>query len=445
LRTQLPLLRQALESQNPEAFEELQAEPITTFYEYELGGIVLVDSGWTLPRDICSGRLRLASISGNSPIRAVVTAVSDFAGRPIAGGPFDPRNGKTINGVWFRTDHPIIENDPGRFVHALSQLHSGVGTALRHHEVIGVVFPEETGHRSTADGWIFLRPNTSGKRRSRHSTTTFVRAGRIGVSDISARYPQFVALQDRGAAIFGLGCLGAPSLLELARCGVRRLKFLDADFVEAGTIVRWPLGISAAGWPKAIALATFIDREYPWVSIVARGHRLGGVDQNPSDNVVFEEFLQDVDLVYDATAEIGLQNVLSDLARDRGLPYLCVSGVAGGVGGIVARLRPPRTGCWWCLQKFIDENTIPVPQATDNSTVQPQGCAAVTYVGANYDLQEVALQGVRMAISTLVQDGGDYNWDVGVVRLRGERGELIAPQWSTHVLLPHPTCPVCNS
>lgn len=194
-----------------------------------------------------------------------------------------------------------------------------------------------------------------------------------------------------------------------------------------------------------MALASFIDREYPWVQMMARAHRLGGVDQNPSDNAVLEEFLQDIDLVYDATAEIGLQNVLSNLADERRLPYICVSGVAGGVGGVVARLRPPRTGCWWCLQKAIEENAISVPEASDGSAVQPQGCAAVTYVGANHDLQEIALQGVRLAISTLVESEGDYEWDVGVVRLRGHHGEPLAPQWSTYALPPHPACPVCTT
>lgn len=445
LSSQLPLLRQALESPSPQAFEELQGEPITTFYQYEMGGIVLVDSAWMLPHNIQAGRLRLASLGTSEPLRAVVIAINDLTGQQIARGPFNPPQAKTLDGMWFRSNQPIVENDPIRFIAALSQTHSGVDKALRRYELIGVVFPEETGHRSTTDGWIFVRRQTSGTKKGRQSTTTFVRAGRIGTSDVSARYPQFVTLQSRGVAAFGLGCLGAPSLLELARCGVARLKFLDADFVEPGTIVRWPLGVSAVGHLKAFALADFIGRNYPWVSIAARGHRIGGVDQEPpnNDNVVLEDFLTQVDLIYDATAEIGLQNVLSELARERGLPYICVSAVAGGVGGIVARLRPPATGCWWCLQKSIEDNSIPIPQPCDGSAVQPQGCAAVTYVGADYDLQEVALQGVRLAIATLLQDGRDYDWDVGVVRLRGQDNGLIAPQWSTYALPRHPSCPIC--
>ena len=445
LRAQLPLLRRALESPNPGEFEEQQGEPITTFYEYEPGGIVFVDSGWALPPDALSGRFQIALLNGKGPLRGVVTVLGDLAGRPLVPGPFCPGSAQKQNGMWFRLDQPIVENDPAKFVRALSQVHSGVGAALRRDEVIGVVFPEETSHRRKSDGWLFLRRHTSGNKNRSAAGTTFVRAGRIGLADVAARFPRFKQLQDRGIAVFGLGCIGAPSLLEFARSGVRRLRFLDADLVEAGTIVRWPLGLSAAGWPKAIVLANFIAREYPWVAITARGHRIGGIDQDPSDNAVFEEFLlEDIDVLYDATAEIGLQDVLSSLARERGIPYICVSAVAGGIGGVVARLDPPRTGCWWCLQKAIDEGTIAIPVASDGSSVQPQGCAAITYIGADHDLQEIALQGVRLAIATLARDGSDYKWDVGVVRLQGEEGEPVAPQWSTYKLSRHAECPVCN-
>lgn len=164
LGTQLPLLRQALESPNPELFEEPQGEPITTFYQYEMGGIVLVDSAWTLPREIRSGRLRLASLGANGPFRAVVVALNDLSGQQIARGPFNPPNARTFDGLWFRSEQSIVENDPVKFVARLSQMHSGVEKALRRHELIAVVFPEETGHRSATDGWIFVRRQISGLR-----------------------------------------------------------------------------------------------------------------------------------------------------------------------------------------------------------------------------------------------------------------------------------------
>jgi hypothetical protein len=444
LRTQLPLLRQALESPDSTDFEELQGEPITAFYEYDPGAMLFVDSAWTLPADLQSGRLQIALLDSSAPLRGVIAAIGDHDGQVLAPGPFIPQNARTINASWFRVDQPIVENDVAKFLETLSLTHSDARKALRRDEVIGVVFPEETGHKVKSDGWLFVQRRTSQRKSIKSATVSFVRAGRIGLKDLSARYPFFATLQKRGAAVFGLGCLGAPSLLEFARCGFGRLRFLDTDIVEPGTIVRWPLGLSATGWPKAIALANFIAREYPWANLKGRSHRLGWVDQNPSDSVVLEEFLKDVDIVYDATAETGLQNVLSTVAAEKGLPYVCVSAIAGGVGGIAARLRPPTTGCWWCLQKSIDDGAIQIPSVPEDGMVQPEGCATLTYVGADYDLQEVALQGVRLTIAALVQDRADYAWDVGVLSLVGEKGERIAPQWSTYSLSRHPACTVCN-
>ena len=57
-----------------------------------------------------------------------------------------------------------------------------------------------------------------------------------------------------------------------------------------------------------------------------------------------KDLLTGVDLLYDATAETGLQYLLSDLAGEQGIPYICVSTNEGAWGGLVARILPGKTG-----------------------------------------------------------------------------------------------------
>jgi molybdopterin/thiamine biosynthesis adenylyltransferase len=49
-------------------------------------------------------------------------------------------------------------------------------------------------------------------------------------------------MQAKRVGVVGLGALGAPVVLELAKNLTGELRILDGDHVDAGTIVRWPVG-----------------------------------------------------------------------------------------------------------------------------------------------------------------------------------------------------------
>ena len=91
----------------------------------------------------------------------------------------------------------------------------------------------------------------------------------------------------------------------------------------------------------------------------------------------------------------------------------------------------------------------PPPARDDESgRVQPTGCGDPTFIGAGFDLAELALTGARVVVSTLCEGipGGypEAEWDVGVLALRDTAGRLIAPVWSTHALRKHPRCQSCS-
>lgn len=148
--------------------------------------------------------------------------------------------------------------------------------------------------------------------------------------DLFERIPELSPLRNKTVAVVGLGCVGAPSVLALARAGIGELRLLDGDFVSPGTTCRWPIGFSAAGGGKVKALQEFIGKNYPFTQIgighypegmgadfrLRLGESLAGVDQMG----VLEKLLEGADLIYDATAEEGINQLLCDLAKKFGYP-----------------------------------------------------------------------------------------------------------------------------
>jgi hypothetical protein len=258
-------------------------------------------------------------------------------------------------------------------------------------------------------------------------------------------------LRSKVVAQVGVGCLGGPSALEFARAGVAELRVLDDDWIEPGTTVRWPLGLGVAGRLKAEVVSGFIRENYPYTKVNAYRRRLGGIriSGGISDQEVLAELTDGASLIYDASAEFGVQYMLSEYARKREIPYIAVMGTNGGWGGWVVRIRPRQTaGCWACFQSLRFYDNFPGPPAAPAGEFQPVGCSSPTFTGASFDLTHVALQGVRVAVSTMCAgDESGYpstDWDLAVVSLRSPDGQLIAPTVQTLALPRHPRCPVCK-
>jgi hypothetical protein len=164
-----------------------------------------------------------------------------------------------------------------------------------------------------------------------------------------------------------------------------------------------------------------------------------------SEADLLTEFLDGVDLVIDATAEAGVQQLLAALADDVGIPQVYVTATAGGWGGIVARVIPRQTGCWWCLRRRVDDESIPHPPFAETGTTQPRGCSAPTWTGTSFDALPLVAQAARTATFTLL-GGRDAaaSADVFVCAQEAETSaQLGAPEWTTHRLDPHPECEAC--
>ena len=472
--------------------EEPQAEPFSDYYPYA-AAMVQVDSAWKIPPSSTSGELLLGIIALRGTLKdappqlqAIVLEMRDQTGEVLGQVPQGVRDrygSETVKGRWTRAQARIESDNPAEVFRVAAQLDAKghapqwstpasnpKGETVRY-QVRGVVFPEESAASASIDGWVFVvalerakppQSAVSGSQTPRKGFRTpsrqkasvperqyyFSRAGRSGEADLLARIPELFALRNATVAVFGAGCIGAPSILEFARAGVKELRILDSDVVDPGASVRWPFGMSMGGRYKVEVLADQIAEHFPYTRVVPIIHEIGNVrGSGRSETEILNLMLDGSNLIYDATAEPGVQRFLAEIARSRGLPYIAVSGTQGGWGGVVTRIRPQVTqGCWLCSQ--LDE-TLPIPAAKTVDGVQPTGCANPTFTGAGFDMSELALHAVRLAVSTLTagKEGGypSANWDIEVVSHRSVNGTELLPSVDVRDLNRHSACPECEA
>ena len=418
--------------------EQDQAEPFSNYYRYSPGSSVIWDSRWTLPPGISEGSL-LIGFHPNKPAekerRDLNSEHLDRKQRELMALPqngavlkvmddrrellfeADPRIRQLFsetcqNGWWVRLESPIPEDDPIKFFSALMErrpsLKRRLDVSLKSRysftTIIGVVFPEEVARREVADGWLYLRVTLYKKKGQIQYWPLLMRPQRGGLFDLSSRLPFFSLLNQKKVALIGLGCLGAPSALELARSGIGELRIMDHDVVDVGTTVRWPFGFAEAGNDKVDIITSYIGQHYPYTAVVPFHLPLGldPFEKPENDLQVIERFLEGADLIYDASADLNVNHLLSDLAKERQIPYLAISTTYGAWGGQIVRIVPGKTdGCWSCYRHALANKDIPFAQSDPAGQIQPGGCGTPTYTGASFDAQEIALAGVRLSVSTL--------------------------------------------
>lgn len=440
LTERLPLVLRSARSTSLEERAELevhQAEPATVFLPYERESVVLVDSSWRIPPDVAEGWLEIIAEDRIPPFRAAIARVLDARNATLAQRDWGQaiQHPRTLRGRWIRLGpgarlhdraarQAEIDKRSARFRQLqLQQL--GRSTV----DVIGFLFAEERSWEDSADAWFFQRTD---RNNGGHLAACLVQASRGGASDLRERVPELQPLAGLAVTVVGLGGLGAPSAIEFARAGIGKLVLVDHDFVDAGTAVRWPLGLAFAGRSKTAALKEFLACNYPHVHVEVVDRRVGGMRRGTEhrDDILLPSLMAQSDLLYDATAEQGLAYLLSDVARHHQVPYVRVSTTPGAWGGFLVRIRPGQTaGCHYCLMAAMKDGVIPTPPQMEDGNVQPRGCASPTFTGAGFDVAAVALHGVRLGVSTLagkakLRGYPSVDWDVAVIGFRDQQGNV---------------------
>jgi len=462
-----------------------QAEPISEYYQAEINAPIIIDTeGFdtikTNGKPIQHlGQIRLGiQFDRDIPGRILVLECQDEKNHTLSKLPYPLENNFKPSqfAAVYRTMEAPPTGDPEKDYVWINQLLADENEKIKKlkvpirlksrntiNNVIGITFPEEHLPGRLSHGWLFIVSGTfadhkkSEKKLQTYPFKYYAKANRINNTDLSFRIPSLKPLADKSIAVFGLGALGAPSVIEFAKNGIREIRIIDFDIVEAGTTVRWPLGISAAGLLKTDALEHFIQENYPYVEIKKFRYTVGGVlssnkpykQEELSNIMLLRDIISGVSMVYDATAETGINHFLSVEARKNKIPYLCAYATKGVFGGVIMRSGSDITeGCWMCFQYGLNDGTYPTPPVDESGSIQSAGCGDISFTGTSFELQNIVSAGVRLAVSTLCLNSEGYQnikEDIGILSLVDENRIPVFPQWSSHKLQIHPQCPYCNT
>lgn len=453
--------------------EDPQGEP-SEFWWNSLnrgGSFCLIDSAWDFG-ELREGTLLLKYINdgvkneisaGNTRvpiIRAYVSQVRAMDDRVIhkwqgALPPDLAKADKNMRISWVRVDDTILP-DPSIVpqVDTIRESHKVLRENIKFRRYQGDLMIDSFAviHRSELDfgvnglGWVifllFCQRKDCDKNRKSVTTLPVLRAG---PSDIGYRVPAVETLHDKSVLIVGTGAVGAPVAIELARNGCKILHLIEHDTVEPGNTIRWPLGFNAWGKTKLDALNEFLSREYPDTKVYLHPHYLGLIglteaEAERSENGILGSVIVDVHLVIDGSASHGVTTLLADRCRDEGTPLISLFATPTLEGGVVVRYAEDG-GCPNCLEYAWHDNNIPSPPGRDSedSLVQPPGCAERTFIGAGYDLQELSLQAVRLSVDTLAEEAANESV-IQTLSFVDEDNNRCPPRWRIDPLPKHPKC-----
>lgn len=175
LLSRLPKVIQAGASSDPleaKNLEELQGEPITSYYPYFPNAVVLVESSWSIDPAVSGGIIELGvDRTLTLEIHCVICTVKDRANNKIAEAAPELVNlyPNRILGRWVRCQNPILKNSPNLFYDQLVIQDKSLLPPIwqkfgkRKVAIIGTLFPEEVSWRKQKDGWLFLVLDQGGK------------------------------------------------------------------------------------------------------------------------------------------------------------------------------------------------------------------------------------------------------------------------------------------
>jgi len=439
---QLPKIEETNAAAGASALEIAAPEPASMYFMVTTGSCILLPpEAYTIDPSQAAGELTLALTNSNPPLRGYVEAVDGTrATLPPLNRAFQVSERRTAH--WYRIPTPraTTAQDIETELMRTGVLQPPTFRPGRPLEIIALLFDEEVEYPGVVGpGWTFLVR----RRQPPKWTVELLRVERYDREALLARIKPISHLATRRVVQFGIGGLGAPSAHLLAESRLGDLRMVDADAVSLGISVRWPLGVNAVGLPKGYALTDFFAAQYPETRVEASAWHVGAGNVENEDELE-ERALAGADLIFDATAELGVQQFLADRARERGIPFVIVEATEGGYGGIVALFRPGREQpCWLCLQFAIADGAIVPPRDFATGHLQLAGCATSTFTGAAFDLVPLAAQAVRLIAYELSPAGAPRPaWTVAVLWNReNDAGDIgLTPRWQYLTLARHPQC-----
>ena len=158
--------------------------------------------------------------------------------------------------------------------------------------------------------------------------------------DTNTRLPEiFESVGQKKVAIIGCGSIGSKVAVQLLRAKVDSFLLIDDDIFFEGNLERNELSVSGVGFHKTEALSSRLKSIEPKISVEVRQIRLGGQESSATTVSAMEQ-ISSCDLIIDATADDRAFNILASVSKSNKIPMAWGSVFAGGIGGLVGRVRP---------------------------------------------------------------------------------------------------------
>lgn len=208
-------------------------------------------------------------------------------------------------------------------------------------------------------------------------------------------------IRDRRVLVLGCGALGGPIAEFCVRGGAAEVQIVDDDVVTPGILVRQPYGDGDIGLPKAVALASRLNRvrlDEPVRPTVGSAQAVVLADSAPPP---------DVDLVIDATADAAVASLLElrrSHSRDTWPPVMSVMIGHAARRGVVTVAKRGASGAGRHLLRRLSlagrgqhagrlDDVVAdfFPAEARSATFQPEpGCSSPTFTGSAADLAALA-------------------------------------------------------
>jgi hypothetical protein len=191
---------------------------------------------------------------------------------------------------------------------------------------------------------------------------------------------------------------------------------------------------------KLEGLSDLLHQDFPATRVVPHKHAIGfGGAGGKSDIEGVKAFVEACDIVIDACASYGVTQMLADFCRAAGKPLITAYASPNVQGGAVV-LYTPAGGCPVCLEHAWHKGGIRRPPGMQEvgTLRQPPGCAEATFLGADFEMQELSLQVMRAVRSLLSAPTPEASlvFTLSLV----DDGEIPPPAWLRDMLPPHPDC-----
>ena len=138
-------------------------------------------------------------------------------------------------------------------------------------------------------------------------------------------------LREKSVALIGCGSLGSKVGTMLARSGVSRFFLVDDDILLPDNFVRNDLDWRDVGSHKANALTRRLALANPAAQSEVWRARLGGQESGASAETMLK-LIGDCDLIFDATANSDILNLMSAIASARKKSLVWAEVFGGGIG-----------------------------------------------------------------------------------------------------------------